>query len=85
MNLIDLEKILTKENIWKYDYAIGTLNKPLSETPICLIKDKGGFVYLELERDKVVYKEVFDSEDKACKFYLTKYSRFEPRLKKYVN
>ena len=41
MNLIDLEKILTKENIWKYDYAIGTLNKPLSETPICLIKDKG--------------------------------------------
>ena len=45
MKMNDLAKIMEKENIWPYDYAIGSLQKPLSETPLCLIKEGNKFVY----------------------------------------
>ena len=80
MNLIDLEKILTKE---KQFIEVDTTSR-------WRISD-----ILKFYQSLVTYEAAFSrlsdivdssvSEDKACKFYLTKYSRFEPRLKKYVN
>lgn len=84
MKMNDLAKIMEKENIWPYDYAIGSLQKPLSETPLCLIKEGNKFVYLALERNKEVDRMEFLSEEEACKYFLKSYAAYDKRLRKYI-
>lgn len=84
MKMNDLAKIMEKENIWPYDYAVGSLQKPLSETPLCLIKEGDKFVYLELERNKEVERVEFSSEEEACIYFLNAYAAYDKRLRKYI-
>lgn len=84
MKLIDVSRIMEHLDIWPYDYAIGSLAKPLSETPLCLIKEGDKFVCLVLERHKEIERVEFASEDEACRYFLINFAKYDRGLKKYL-
>lgn len=71
MKMSELKAVLDKHNIWPHDYSINGEIKPLSECAVCIRKKNAETEIFVQERNTKSQFQRFDSEDAACRKFLS--------------
>lgn len=84
MNCKEVERLLIKEHVWQYDYAINNPHKPLSEVASILECAPGHYRSYITERGKIIEDHWYKNENDACLGFLRDLAVDYSSLKKYV-